>query len=410
MPEERVAIESNPRFTAYYKHAKVLKSKGNYEEARACYERAVALAQRDIAEDQRGFTEQDKERLAEQIEPFREIAEEAEGGGFFQYAASHLLAVMRLENFQNPQTFREYAEVLAKQGKLDEAEAFFEMALVLNPDDPESLFCFINFLKENFSESERATDELREKVVGLYLQNPEAWCAIAELTKDSGRYGEAISYYQRAVELDPDCTQAQEGLAELTTIVAGGGVEGGDAATVATAPADEEQEEQGDQGGGAQADDKPSDDLGEEVSSDDGISRNSINNLSNDYGRHSHEVSLLKIALEAQGYSDEEMQEIIDLYLKSLNEDDIFSDPAQEEAVWEEATTVSRYGFYEQHLKDIPLEPSPYPLEDEDPNLFIKKSVTPDNYSQSEVGKLFIGGEIGGENAFFNAFVEAGSS
>jgi tetratricopeptide (TPR) repeat protein len=127
-------------------------------------------------------------------------------GRVFQWLRHHDAALAAYQDAvrANPRSFASTARVaylLAQRGRLPEAEAFFERALALRPDDADTMFN-LGFVRHRQHKEEHAVTTFRE-AVRLNPAQDRAWYGMGVALRALARHDEAIAAQKEAARLQP---------------------------------------------------------------------------------------------------------------------------------------------------------------------------------------------------------------
>ncbi len=121
-------------------------------------------------------------------------------------------AVYRSDN--NERAVSSLVRLLQTRGEFAEAQQVARDALNHNPDS----LIFLSQLASSYLSTGAfwAADRLYRKITEKWPQHIDAWLGLADLAMGDAKYPEAVSSYERALEIDPENLAALSGMAECS--------------------------------------------------------------------------------------------------------------------------------------------------------------------------------------------------
>lgn len=117
------------------------------------------------------------------------------------------------EESQDADDFTVYASYRWKKGNLQEAEKAFARALELAPDNAAVLYQYVAFLST--FPPQTAVSKLLELAEKVPAASADVYASIAQLYQRRGQWESALTYYNKALQADPEFSAAKLGRAEV---------------------------------------------------------------------------------------------------------------------------------------------------------------------------------------------------
>ena len=118
------------------------------------------------------------------------------------------------ESFEGERNYLSFGSTFFERGYMDQAEAFFQLAMRDDPSGAEALYGLGSVYLQQGKNSEAGRSF--ERAIGLHANYPstmpKAWNNLGILAAREGRTDEAIQNFQRALQIDPDFVISLENL------------------------------------------------------------------------------------------------------------------------------------------------------------------------------------------------------
>jgi tetratricopeptide (TPR) repeat protein len=143
---------------------------------------------------------------------------ETDARGIPRTAAERLVKALPFpgvsESFEGERNYLSFGSTFFERGYMDQAEAFFRLAMRDDPSGAEALYGLGSVYLQQAKNSEARKSF--ERAIGLHANYPgtmpKAWNNLGILAAREGRTDEAIQNFQRALQIDPDFVISLENL------------------------------------------------------------------------------------------------------------------------------------------------------------------------------------------------------